>query len=225
MTSKEDGNDSKNVKKPWEFGRLLRTLTFYDVIKFPFTKRTNSLSTRPTQPGDVIWSTRNALGVEWGPLDDVVMGGASKSDLIPGKAFNGTWTGFTSTANNGGFAGIRTKLFQPPVDASRCRGFLLKLKGDGQRLKFIARDDDQWNGIAWSYSFDTKQNDAVEVKIPFAKLKPTRFAKFFEAGAPFNAKKVTGVQLTLSKFEYDGDLNKSFREGPFKMELQQLSFY
>jgi hypothetical protein len=90
-----------------------------------------------------------------------------------------------TTANSGGFAGIRSKTLTSPLgllrqyivfiyeyfhsnlkpkqiksnqikqDMSSCRGFLIKVKGDGQRYKFISRDDDQWNGIAWSYSFDT----------------------------------------------------------------------
>ena len=48
--------------------------------------------------------------ITWGPLDDVVMGGASRSDLQPGEQFKGIWKGEISTANNGGFAGIRTKV-------------------------------------------------------------------------------------------------------------------
>lgn len=60
-----------------------------------------------------------------------------------------------TTANNGGFAGIRTKTVTPGLDMSRCRGVVLRLTGDGQRYKFIARDSEEWNGIAWSYSFDT----------------------------------------------------------------------
>ena len=35
----------------------------------------------------------------------------------------------------------------------------------------------------------------------------------------------TGLQLTLSKFEYDGGLNPSFREGPFRLEVDAISFY
>ena len=99
--------------------------------------------------GDVLWSTEEQK-VSWGPLDDVVMGGVSKSNLEVGQPFDGKWTGFVTSANNGGFAGIRSKIFEPKLDASSCRGIILKLKGDGNRYKFIGRDDVEWNGIAWS---------------------------------------------------------------------------
>jgi hypothetical protein len=56
-------------------------------------------------------------------------------------------------------------LFSPFKDASACRGFVLKVKGDGKRFKFIARDDTEWNGIAWSTSFDTIAGKDIEVKI------------------------------------------------------------
>ena len=225
-----DDNATESLKKkmPWEFGRFVKTLTYYDVVKLPWPfGKASSDADQSVEifPGYSIWSSDKVSCVGWGPLDDVVMGGASKSDLSPGATFDGNWTGSITTANNGGFAGIRTKRFQPTFDASKCRGFVIKLKGDGQRYKFIARDDDEWNGIAWSYSFDTTPGKTVDVKIPFSKLVPTKFAKTLPGYAAFNSKHLTGIQLSLSKFEYDGGLNKSFREGAFKLNLQQVSTF
>jgi hypothetical protein len=153
------------------------------------------------------------------------MGGASKSELLPGTKFNGTWSGIVTTANNGGFAGIRTKLFAPHKDASSCRGFVLRVKGDGNRYKFIARDDEEWNGVAWSTSFDTVKGRKMEIKIPFGKLKPTRFARTVAMDRPYDSSSITGVQLSLSKFEYDGGLNPAFTEGPFKLEVEAVGFF
>lgn len=220
--------DVKAEKKPWEFFRFLKTASFYGAFKpkLPFFPEAPPKESVSVKPNDLIYSiteNQNAI-VEWGPLDDVVMGGASKTDLLPGEKFNGIWSGFITTANNGGFAGIRTKLFSPFKDASLCRGLVLKVKGDGQRFKFIARDDTEWNGIAWSTSFDTTAGKEIEVKIPWSKLIPTRFARTVVMG-PFDTKKLTGIQLSLSKFEYDGGLNPNFREGPFRLELQEISFF
>ena len=89
-------------------------------------------------------------------------------------------------------------------------------------LSFVCPD---WNGTAWSVSFDTAAGRTTEVKIPFRNLKATRFARSFDAGRPYNAKQLTAVQLTLSKFEYDGGLNPSFREGPFRLEIEEIGFY
>ena len=147
---------SARTKTRWDFGRFLKTARFYDALtpKLPFVSRISS-SREKLRPKDIIWNrfseasanlsqpsgpgARGNRGIDWGPLDDVVMGGASKTDLEPGQTFNGTWTGFTTTANNGGFSGIRTKLFKRPFDATTCEGIALKLQGDGQRYKLILR--------------------------------------------------------------------------------------
>ena len=148
----------------------------------------------------------------------------SKSDISPGDVFTGSWTGFLSEANNGGFAGIRTKIFDPPLDASLCRGLILRLRGDGLRYKFIARDDSEWNGIAWSFSFDTVKSKVIDVKIPFTKLIPTRFART-ESGRQFDARNLRGLQLSLSKFEYDGKLNPTVKQGPFELTLESIKTF
>lgn len=163
--------------------------------------------------------------MDFGPLDDIVMGGVSKTSLSPGEKFSGLFSGYVSTDNNGGFAGIRSKLMTPPKDITRASGFQLKVKGDGQRYKFIVRDDEQWNGIAWSTSFDTKKDSIVTVKVPISQLKPTRFAKTLKDHPPFNKTHLSGMQVTLSKFEYDGDLNPRFTPGPFSLMLEEIALY
>lgn len=226
-SSLKASSETEEKKQRWEVGRFLRTASFYNAIKIPFLSdmiappRTD---TKVVNAGDVIWSKEDPK-IAFGPLDDVVMGGVSKSNLEVGAKFDGLWTGFVTSANNGGFAGIRSKIFDPKLDASSCRGLVLKLTGDGNRYKFIGRDDVEWNGIAWSTSFDTIANKFIEVKIPFTKLKPTRFARTVTGIPPFNSKFFTGMQLSLSKFEYDGDLNPKFTEGSFKLDLESVKLF
>jgi Complex I intermediate-associated protein 30 (CIA30) len=226
ILASENSND-KAVKRPWEFFRFLKTASFYGAFKpkLPFVKGAPASGSAVVKPGALLWDINSLVtDVEWGPLDDVVMGGASKSDLAPGGNFDGVWSGFVTSANNGGFAGIRSKIFSPFKDASLCRGLILRVKGDGNRFKFIARDDTEWNGIAWSTSFDTKAGQTTEVKILWGKLIPTRFAKTVVTKS-FDTSKMTGIQLSLSKFEYDGGLNPKFTEGPFSLVVEKISFF
>lgn len=222
-----DERGTKAAKKPWEFFRFLKTASFYGAFKpkLPFLPEPIPSASVSVKPGSALYQISDTEPeLQWGPLDDVVMGGASKSDLIPGGKFDGVWSGFVTTANNGGFAGIRSKIFAPFKDASSCRGIVLNVKGDGNRFKFIARDDTEWNGIAWSTSFDTKAGQSTEVKIPWSKLIPTRFARTVST-APFDTSKLTGIQLSLSKFEYDGGLNPNFTEGQFRLQVDKISFF
>ena len=134
--------DGNKEKRPWEFFRFVRTAGFFNAFRPSFLKRSaTSQGVDAVRPGSVMWSPSGTNGIEWGPLDDVVMGGASRTELAPGGTFDGVWRGVVTTANNGGFAGIRTKLLSPVRDASQCTGMRLKVKGDGQRFKLILRDD------------------------------------------------------------------------------------
>ena len=44
-------------------------------------------------------------------------------------------------------------------------------------------------------------------------------------GQSFNTNQLTAVQLTLSKFSYDGELNPNFREGSFSLQVESISTF
>lgn len=219
------GAPQSGAKQRWPVGRFLKTLTFFDALpKLPFFQKV-TLGTPTTElgPGSVLFNMAKGQSLEFGPLDDIVMGGVSQTQ--ESGLEQGFFSGVVSTANNGGFAGIRTKLFSPAKNIVKAQGIQLRVKGDGNRYKFIARDDTEWNGIAWSASFDTTKGKSTTVKIPIKSLKPTRFAKMLTDNAPFDQSRLSGIQITLSKFEYDGGLNPSFTEGPFSLQLEEIALY
>ncbi|GFZ06158.1 NAD(P)-binding Rossmann-fold superfamily protein [Actinidia rufa] len=103
----------------------------------------------------------SSKGLAWGALDDVVMGGVSESsfqiDPIGGEngGPTGMFKGVVSTANNGGFASIRTKNFPKAEDLSAYDGLELRLKGDGRRYKLIVRTSRDWDTVGYTSGFDT----------------------------------------------------------------------
>lgn len=159
----------------------------------------------------------------WGVVDDVVMGGVSQSGirLMDNKAI---FSGNISTENNGGFASVRTRNIEPPLDLSDYEGIELKVTGDGKRYKFILRSEDKWDGVGYSHSFDTIYDFPTTVKIPFQDLIPVFRAKTVEE-ASLNTEKIYSMQLMLSKFEYDGELNPKFEAGSFKLEVEHIKAY
>ena len=171
--------------------------------------------------GDLIWVAGESA-MEWGSLDDVVMGGVSASAWEEEGSL-GVWKGVVRTESNGGFCGVRTRAFSPPLNLETCQGIRVRIRGDGQRYKFIIRDSTEWNGIAWSVSFDTRDGQWTNVDLPFSGFKPTKFARTLDGVRPFQKNSVTAFQFTLSKFEYNGDLNPSFRTGPFRFEVESVS--
>jgi hypothetical protein len=165
-----------------------------------------------------------AVAEIWGPLDDVVMGGVSQSGVRQ-VGTSAVFAGMVSTANSGGFASIRTRNFSPPLNFSGYDGLRLRLRGDGQRYKFMLRMAETWDSVAYCYSFDTRAEDWMTVSIPFHDLIPVFRAKTVAGAPPLDPHRICALQLMLSKFEYDGALNPAFQPGPFQLELRSVELY
>lgn len=189
--------------------------------------------TLPQGHGVEIFNPAAGNDLVFGPIDDVVMGGVSSSTLsvtpLGGEKGGaaGIFAGNVTQANNGGFASVRSRNFSPSLDISAYDGFEIRLKGDGQRYKFIARTEDSFDGVGYTCSFDTSPGVWQTIKIPFAKLIPVFRAKTVMDRPSFvsESSHVSSIQLMLSKFEYDGRLNPSWREGPFELPIQYIKAY
>lgn len=207
----------------WDFGRFVSTAATFNS---PFAALQSMAGAAGTPlrvaKGDVVWSPTQQNGAEWATLDDVVMGGRSESRVALSSA-GLDWGGLVTTDGGGGFAGMRTKPLPRPLDLSACSGIELKVLGDGFRYKCILRDSTDWNGVAWTVSFNTKKSRAeTRVRLPFTAFTPTRFARTLADAPPLATERVSTLQLTLSKFEYDDGLNPTFREGEFGLTLLEV---
>ncbi len=172
----------------------------------------------------VNFNDQNSQRLPWYSVDDGVMGGVSSSQwhLLGDRAL---FTGNVSTANNGGFASVRSPNFEPPLDLAGAEGIQLRIQGDGKRYKFIARSETQWDGLSYCYSFDTFNNRPQTVRIPFNQLIPVFRAKTVPEKGSFNPSQISSFQLMHSKFEYDGGLNPSFSPGIFGLEIEAIQTY
>jgi len=167
-------------------------------------------------------NTQNIQNI-WGSIDDVVMGGVSQSNITISES-GAIFSGAVSTANSGGFASIRTRSFEPPLNLSKYRGIELRVKGDGQRYKLILRGESKWDGVGFSASFDTELERWTTVRIPFDQL----VAGFRSKSIPnisLDSSQVYAFQLMLSKYEYDGGLNSRFTAGNFHLQIASISAY
>ncbi|XP_060191422.1 protein HIGH CHLOROPHYLL FLUORESCENCE PHENOTYPE 173, chloroplastic isoform X2 [Lycium barbarum] len=166
----------------------------------------------------------------WGALDDVVMGGVSQStfqiDLTGAEngGPTGLFKGVVTTANNGGFASIRTKNFSEPEDLSAYDGLELRLKGDGRRYKLIVRTSRDWDTVGYTSIFDTVEG-WQSVRLPFSSLRPIFRARTVLDAPAFDPSQITSLQLMFSKFESDGKLNPTFKEGPFELPISCIRAY
>lgn len=213
--------DATQQRRPWEFGRFLQQSSRF--VNLPL----NRPKSRSFQPGDVVFPSTE---FGWAPLDDVVMGGASSSSVVTSGTNTVVWTGTVTDANNGGFVGMRTT---PTLqyDLSSCQGLAWKVrllqsptKQGKCRFKVGVRDTSEFNGIIWNASFDALPNRVTTIAMPWKKLIPTLFAQT-RREREFRPESVSSLQLVLSKFEYDGDLNPNFAVGDMKLELLEVKAY
>jgi hypothetical protein len=157
----------------------------------------------------------------WGALDDVVMGGVSQSQLTLAEGV-ARFTGVVSTDNSGGFASIRTRNFDPPLNLSGFQGLVLRVRADGQRYKFFLRDSPGWDAIAYGYAFNTTAGEWLSIPIPFSQLTPVFRAKRQPQAPALNPATICSCQLMLSKFEYDRELNPHFKPGSFYLDIATI---
>ncbi len=196
----------------------------YQGVKNLVKAAANHLSTATEKVIFDFTNPSSELKDSWGAVDDVVMGGVSESTirLIDNSAL---FTGNVSTANSGGFVSVRTRNFEPPFNLTGYEGVELRVKGDGNRYKCILRTEAKWDGVAYSYSFDTAYNSLITVRIPFADFIPVFRAKTLPSAEPLNPSKISAFQLMLSKFEYDGGLNPHFEPGSFALQVESIKAY
>lgn len=216
-------------RSQWNLGRFVQTLEYFEAIpvvswlQTMFQPRPNP---QPFYHDRVLFDFSNPqidIQNTWGALDDVVMGGVSDSSV---RLENGAavFSGNVSIANSGGFASIRTRNFEPALNLSTFTGVEIRLKGDGNRYKFLIRDGDGWDSVGYSHSFDTVANEWITVQVPFAQLIPVFRAKTV-SDAKLSPEGIRSFQLMLSKFEYDGGLNPKFNPGSFRLEISSIAAY
>lgn len=164
-----------------------------------------------------------AIAALWGSLDDGVMGGVSTSQVQWQDGLR--FVGQVSTANSGGFASIRTRNIEPPINLGQWQGTVLHARGDGQRYKWILRDNPGWDSLAYCRSFDTEADQLSIFRASFLEMVATRRARTVPDASPLNPAQIYSMQLMLSKFEYDGELNPAFHAGSFGLTVQRLGVY
>lgn len=222
---------TQQSRQSWDAGRFLQTLTYFETIPVvSWLQKMIFGSTPPPPPqpqAGIIFDFSHPseeLNQTWGALDDVVMGGVSASSLQFQESA-ALFTGYVSTENSGGFASVRTRNFEPPLDLSNYSGIELQVKGDGQRYKFLIRDEDSWDSLAYAYSFDTVAHQWTTVRIPFNLMAPVFRAKTVNTGQSLNTSRLRSLQVMLSKFEYNGALNPNFQPGEFRLFIKTIGVY
>jgi hypothetical protein len=146
-------------------------------------------------------------------VDDVVMGGVSDSAMRLNPDGGATFSGNLSLENSGGFASVRTVLEHRNYDGFA--GFRIRVKGDGKRYGFRARNDDRFDGVVYKFDFDTVPDEWMEIELPFSAFVPTFRGRTLVDVSPLDSANIAQIGLLIS--------NK--QEGVFRLEVDRIEAY
>ena len=146
----------------------------------------------------------------WRPVDDVVMGGVSRSAFglaVPGVA---RFSGNVSLENFGGFASVRT----PPRDwdTAGAQAFVLRVRGDGHTYKFTIRTGDGFDGLQYQSRFTALADAWTEVRLPVSEFVATFRGRKVPFAAALDPAKVRALGLMISDQQ----------AGPFELLVDRI---
>ena len=105
----------------------------------------------------------------WRVVDDGVMGGLSKGNIILNSNGHAEYSGFVTTENNGGFSSVRYNF--ESKDVSNYKNVVLKVKGDGKPYQFRLKEN-RSERFSYIQTFETSGEWEI-IKIPFKDFYPS----------------------------------------------------
>lgn len=145
---------------------------------------------------------------EWQVVNDDVMGGVSSSRFDWLSEGSARFSGVISLQNNGGFASVRSL----PVDEKLAGfdSFVLCVRGDGKRYKFVARTTSDFGAHSYQAAFSTKSGEWQEVHLPFDAFVPTYRGRIVSSAPP----------LAPARIRSAGFLISDKQSGAFQLEVR-----
>jgi len=132
----------------------------------------------------------------WSPVNDVVMGGVSRSDISQAEPGIARFSGIVSLENSGGFASIRTR--PGTWHATGATAFVLRVRGDGKRYKFTVRTDDGFDGVQYQSRFAPTASEWQQVRLPMDSFVATFRGRVVPGAPPLDPARARTLGLMIS---------------------------
>ena len=160
------------------------------------------------------FEARENKKLDWGVVNDGVMGGRSKGRLTFTDSGTLLFRGDLSLENNGGFSSLRTRTLD--LDLSGRAGLAMRVKGDGRSYQVRLGTDARYRGMEVSFmaAFPTKKGEWTEVNVPFSDLTGTFRGRTLK-NEVFNPSEVRRLGLLLA----------DKKAGPFSLEVDWIRAY
>ena len=150
---------------------------------------------------------------EWRIINDVVMGGVSKSNMDLGVDEYAKFSGTLSSDNNGGFASVRA--YVEENDLNNFTGVIIKAKGDGNIYNLRFRTDKNYDGVSYQAKFKSDKSEWVEYKIPFKDFVPTYRGRTVPNKPELRSEDIRQIGILIADEQW----------GAFELNVKWLKYY
>jgi monofunctional biosynthetic peptidoglycan transglycosylase len=166
-----------------------------------------------TENRKVIDFSRPEAHTSWQIINDGVMGGISRAEMVFTGHGSGLFQGTLSLENNGGFASVRQS--GTSHDLSDYSGMRLQVRGDGRTYQIRLRTDDRYDGISYRYRFTAQAGKLSIVSAPFTDFEPVNRGRIIANAAP----------LDPAQIEQIGFLIADQQAGPFQLGIAWIETF
>jgi monofunctional biosynthetic peptidoglycan transglycosylase len=132
----------------------------------------------------------------WRSVDDVVMGGVSRSVLQPAAPGIARFGGEVSLDHGGGFASVRTEPRAWPTAGATA--LVLRCLGDGRTYKLTVRSDDHYDGTQYQARFTPARGRWTIVRLPIASFVATFRGRPVPGAGPLHPERIRRLGLMVS---------------------------
>jgi NADH dehydrogenase [ubiquinone] 1 alpha subcomplex assembly factor 1 len=133
---------------------------------------------------------------QWSPIDDVVMGGVSRSSFTLARHGIASFAGVVSLDNGGGFASVRT--MPRDWDTARATAFLLHVLGDGRTYKLTVRSDDGFDGVQYQCRFTPPAGEWADMRLPIESFAATFRGRNVPGAAALDPSRIRALGFMIS---------------------------
>lgn len=149
----------------------------------------------------------------WETVNDVVMGGLSRSRFYVAPGGFAVFEGEVSLDNSGGFASART--LPAEFGLGGHAGLSLRVRGDGRSYRLRLRTDDHFDGPAYQAGFDTRPGEWVVIRLPFESFTPVFRGRAVSGAPPLGPERVRRIGIMIADRQ----------EGAFRLEIAWIKAF
>lgn len=147
----------------------------------------------------------------WTPIDDRVMGGASRSRLRHEPAGHAVFEGNVSLERNGGFASVRSAPAHRGIAGAQfC---IVEVRGDRKGFKLNLLTEDAFDGLNYQAAFTPDPDRWQSLRIQLAELRPTFRGREVPGASPLDPARLRQVGLMIAERQ----------AGPFALAIRRIS--